>query len=282
MTTSSADFFVKHEFLLRRLHSLSGLIPVGAYMCVHLVVNASLLNGTATYQNFVNQIHSLGAILPLVEWTFIFLPIIFHAVLGFWIIATGRSNTDQYRYVNNWRYTLQRITGMIAVVYIFMHVFHLHGWFHTDWWLSNVAEPLGMAQFRPYNAGSTLAEAMSGFIWPVFYLIGITASVFHLANGIWTMGITWGVWTTPRSQQWATYVCGGFGAVLLMVGIAALVAPMNLDVEDAREVEDAMYKARVESREIEPNEHKRSAPLEAEASETNTSGQAATTGTPTH
>lgn len=271
MTTSSVDFFAKHDFLIRRLHSLCGLVPVGAYMVVHLIVNASLLNGTATYQNFVNQIHSLGAVLPLVEWLFIFLPIIFHAALGFWIIGTGRSNTDQYRYTNNWRYTLQRVTGMIAVVYIFMHVFHLHGWFHSDWWLENIAKPWGMAQFRPYNAGSTLSIAMSsfgGFVWPLFYLIGITACVFHLANGIWTMGITWGVWTSPKAQRWATYVCSGFGAFLLLVGIAALVAPMQLDPEKAREVEDAMYDARVTAREIEHDPHKKSPPLgetEAEA-----------------
>jgi succinate dehydrogenase / fumarate reductase, cytochrome b subunit len=264
MNTSSTDFLVKHDFLLRRLHSLSGLIPVGAYMVVHLVVNASLLNGPATYQNLVNQIHSLGAALPIVEWTFIFIPIIFHAALGFWIISTGRSNTDQYRYVNNWRYTMQRVTGMIAFVYIFLHVFHLHGWFQNDWWFANVAEPLGMAQFRPYNAASTLSAAMSGYVWPLFYFVGITASVFHFANGIWTMGITWGVWTSPRAQRTATYVCAAGGTLLLLVGLAALIAPIQTDVDEARAIEDAMYESRVLAREIEPDRHKRALPAGAE------------------
>ena len=38
---SSAGFLARNEFLLRRLHSLSGLIPVGAYMVVHLLTNAT-------------------------------------------------------------------------------------------------------------------------------------------------------------------------------------------------------------------------------------------------
>ncbi len=248
---------MRHEFLIRRLHSLSGLIPVGAYMTVHLLVNSSLMNGPASFQTNVNQIHSLGSALPLVEWTFIFLPILFHAAVGVWIIRTGKSNHDNYRYVSNWRYTLQRATGVIAVFFIFFHVFHLHGWFHGEWWLSRVAEPLGMAQFRPYNAASTLAEALSGYVWPVFYLVGVAASVFHLANGIWTMGITWGVWISPAAQLRASYVCAAGGALLLMVGISALVAAMRIDPVEARAIEDGIYDARVTAREIEPNEHKR-------------------------
>ncbi len=257
MSPSSLDFFTKHEFLIRRLHSLSGLIPVGAYMTVHLIVNASLLNGAGSFQHNVNQIHSLGAILPVVEWTFIFLPIIFHAVVGVWIIRTGKSNHDNYRYVSNWRYTLQRWTGVIAILFIFFHVFHLHGWFHGNWWLSKVAEPLGMAQFRPYSAASTLATALGGYVWPVFYLVGIVACVFHLANGIWTMGITWGVWISPKSQTRASYICAAGGVLLLMVGLSALFAAKQIDVEEAREVEDAMYDARVASGEIVATPHKR-------------------------
>lgn len=274
MSASSQDFFTKHEFLIRRLHSLSGLIPVGAYMTVHLTVNASILNGAGSFQANVNQIHSLGAILPVVEWLFIFAPIIFHAAVGIWIIRTGKSNTDNYRYVSNWRYSLQRWTGVIAVFFIFFHVFHLHGWFHNEWWLKNIAEPLGMAQFRPYSAASTLGSAMSGFVWPIFYVVGVTSSVFHLANGIWTMGITWGVWLTPKAQRNASYVCSAFGVVLLVIGLSALTAVTQVDVEEARAIEDAMYDAKVKTGEIKANPEKRWQ-AETELDEDGESGEAA-------
>jgi succinate dehydrogenase / fumarate reductase, cytochrome b subunit len=53
-------FLERNEFLLRRLHSLSGIVPVGAYMVVHLLTNASVLDGAATFQRRVYAIHSLG------------------------------------------------------------------------------------------------------------------------------------------------------------------------------------------------------------------------------
>jgi succinate dehydrogenase / fumarate reductase, cytochrome b subunit len=258
MSVAATSFFGRHDFLIRRLHSLSGLIPVGAYMVVHLLVNSTIINGPGAFQNNVNQIHSLGLVLPAVEWGFIFIPLLFHMLVGLWIIRTGKPNHDQYRYVSNWRYTWQRWTGVIATVFILLHVFHLHGWFHAEWWMRNVAEPLGMAKFRPYNAASTLALAMSGYVWPVFYVVGVLASCFHLANGIWTMGITWGVWVSPRAQRGASTVCAVFGVLLAFLGLSTILTVTWLDVEHARTVEDAMYNQKVETGEIIPNTHKRS------------------------
>ena len=79
--TAPMNFFQQHEFLIRRIHSLSGLIPVGAYMCVHLLTNSLTGWGVEPFQNAVYQIHSLGPLLPLVEWGFIFLPILFSILL---------------------------------------------------------------------------------------------------------------------------------------------------------------------------------------------------------
>src|SRR6186997_3187330 len=104
----------RHEFLIRRLHSLSGLIPVGAYMVVHLLTNASVVDSPNAFQRAVYQIHSFGGLLPAIEWIFIFIPILFHAIIGVVIIRGGLPNSGTYRYGKNIRYTLQRATGMIA------------------------------------------------------------------------------------------------------------------------------------------------------------------------
>ncbi len=234
-------FFYRHEFAIRRLHSLSGIVPLGAYMAVHLTTNASLLNGVPTFQRAVMQIHSLGAALPLVEWGFIFLPLLFHAIIGVWIVRTGKSNVSRYNYAANRRYVWQRWTGLIAFVFLMVHVFHLHGWFHFKPWLEYVAEPLGMAKFRPYNAASTLAEAMDGVIWPAFYLAGVLSCVFHLANGLWTAGITWGLWITPQAQARATKICVVLGLGLAVVGTSAWWAAISVDPVSAIEIENQMY-----------------------------------------
>jgi len=241
--TPQGSFLERNEFLLRRLHSLSGIIPVGAYMVIHLLTNASVLDGPATFQRRVYAIHSLGAVLPLVEWTFIFLPLLYHAIYGVLIVRGAAPNSSTYKYSGNVRYTLQRATGMIAFVFIFWHVFHMHGWFHFEAWEKGVAEPLKGAMFRPYNAASTAAAAMQlSLIVPILYAIGVLSCVFRLANGIWTFGITWGIWVTPAAQRWATAACLVFGVLLAAVSMGALGGfAFGVDPKEAREVENIMY-----------------------------------------
>ena len=51
---AGGSFLERNEFLLRRLHSLSGIVPVGAYMVIHLITNASVLDSPATFQRSVD------------------------------------------------------------------------------------------------------------------------------------------------------------------------------------------------------------------------------------
>ena len=249
---SPSSFLTRNEFLIRRLHSLSGMIPVGAYMVIHLLTNATVLDSPATFQKNVYSIHSLGVILPLVEWVFIFLPILFHAIVGVLIIRGSLPNNSTYKYTSNLRYTLQRATGMIAFAFIMWHVFHMHGWFHGEAWQKTIAG-LGGGMFSPENAASTGAEAMrvSMPLVPILYAIGVLSCVFHLANGIWTFGITWGIWVTPQAQRWATVACLIFGIGLGIVSMSALAGfAFVVDPKAAKVAEDNMYEKKKDSGEL--------------------------------
>jgi succinate dehydrogenase / fumarate reductase cytochrome b subunit len=61
---------------------------------------------------------------------------------------------------------------------------------------------------------------------PIFiiYVIGITATVWHLANGLWLFLVDWGITIGERAQRLTGYACIAFGVVLLLVGINAAVA----------------------------------------------------------
>jgi succinate dehydrogenase / fumarate reductase, cytochrome b subunit len=223
----TGSFFGRHDFLIRRLHSLSGLVPVGAYMVVHLLTNASVIAGPRAFQQNVDMIHSLGPILPLVEWTFIFIPLLFHGIIGLFIIRSGESNASAYPYGKNIRYFLQRATGMIAMVFIGWHVWHLH----------HYGKPVGGGNFVVDHATSSTAEALGSIVVQVGYVIGMLSCVFHLANGLWTMGITWGVWTSPAAQRRADYVCIGFGVLLAIVGLTAVGGFASVDRAEAEKYE---------------------------------------------
>ncbi|MBN2291270.1 MAG: succinate dehydrogenase cytochrome b558 subunit [Pirellulales bacterium] len=232
MSNDLASLFGRHEFVIRRLHSLTGLVPIGGYLIFHLATNAAIIDGPDAYQHRADQIHKLGETTILfLEWSLIFLPILFHGVVGVLIVTRGKRNVIQYPYVENWRYTLQRWTGVIAFVFILWHVFHMHGWFRWHWWVDDLAKPLGGAQFDPAHAALTAGMAMQASpLVSVFFVIGILACVYHLANGIWTMGITWGAWTSPHAQQKATLPCAALGLALVVLGMLAWYAMLTVEV----------------------------------------------------
>ena len=234
MSESSPSFLERHQFLIYRLFSLAGLIPVGAFLAVHLLTNSSILAGDdgRTFQSRVDMIHSLGPLLVPIEWLFIFLPMLFHAAVGFVIIANGMPNVGSYPYVGNVRYTLQRATGMIAFAFIVWHIMQLH-------WLG---KPFGGGRFDPHHAASTAAEALQPMLVAILYAIGVLSTVFHFSNGLWTMGITWGVWTSPAAMRRANIVSIVVGLGLAAAGLGALGGMRSLDIGKAREAETWMEK----------------------------------------
>ncbi len=241
MSDSSPSFLSRHQFLIYRLFSLSGLIPVGAFLAVHLLTNASVNAGAGVFQSRVDMIHSLGEnLLPVVEWLFIFLPMIFHATVGFVIIANGLPNIGSYPYVGNVRYTLQRATGMIAFFFIIGHVIHLH-------WMGR---PLGGGQFDPHAATSSAAVAIHPILSTLLYAVGVLCAVFHFANGLWTLGITWGIWTSPAAMRRANAVSVVIGVALAAAGLSSIVSLRSIGgdpqkLEQARRIERAMDEDRV-------------------------------------
>jgi succinate dehydrogenase / fumarate reductase cytochrome b subunit len=133
------SFLDKHHFLLRRLHSLTGIVPIGVFLIAHLVTNSSLawgafaLRGEPTKepgvlpggaQYFQEEVLWINSEIPhlfLIEIT-LWLAIGFHSVLGVYYATTGKRNTKNYAYQDNWRYTLQRISGYLGILFIFYHI----------------------------------------------------------------------------------------------------------------------------------------------------------------
>jgi succinate dehydrogenase / fumarate reductase cytochrome b subunit len=76
------------------------------------------------------------------------------------------------------------------------------------------------------------------------YAIGVIATVYHFANGLWSLGITWGLWTSPAAMQRANWLSLAVGLGLGAAGLGALGGMRSIDVEKAKEVETRMYKAR--------------------------------------
>jgi succinate dehydrogenase/fumarate reductase cytochrome b subunit (b558 family) len=134
-------------FLLRRLHSLLGIFPLGLFLFNHLLTNSTAMISAEFFEEKVKLIHMLGPLLPIVEAVLIFVPLSLHIALGIYIATQGKIEISGLPYRRNYAYAFQRWTGWIALVYIAYHVIHLR--FMHDMH----AEPFSLVLARMFNEG---------------------------------------------------------------------------------------------------------------------------------
>jgi succinate dehydrogenase / fumarate reductase cytochrome b subunit len=207
---------LSRTFILRKLHQLSGIVPLGVFLLEHFYTNSKAINGAEHFNTAVAELQAIPYIL-LIEIGGIFIPLIYHAVYGLVITMEARPNNLAYPYPRNWFYLVQRITGIVLFFFIAFHVLNFR--FGMIPGLNTIS-----VAHRPDLAFDIVSREFR--IVPIFiiYMIGITATVWHLANGLWLFMVDWGITIGERSQRVAGYACLGFGVVLLLVGINAAVA----------------------------------------------------------
>ena len=207
---------LSRTFILRKLHQLSGIMPLGLFLLEHFYTNSKALTGAADFNNAVKDLQSIPYIL-FVEIGGIFIPLIYHAVYGLVITMEARPNNLNYPYPRNWFYLIQRITGVILFFFITFHVLNFRFGLVPGLNTISVAHSPEMA----FDIVSREFHMVSIFL---IYMVGITATVWHLANGIWLFLVDWGITIGERAQRLTGYACIGFGVFLLLVGINAAVA----------------------------------------------------------
>ncbi len=198
------------SFVWRKLHSLLGIVPIGAFLLEHLISNFEALGGPVRYGEQVKFLNSLPLVRVL-EWVFIFLPILYHGIYGLYIWLRGKANVVYYPWSGNWMYLAQRYTGIVAFVYIGYHV----------------ATERFMGVDLPHNPGAAFYkvqhELMNPWILAV-YVIAMIAVCWHFAYGVWLFAAKWGITPGVKSRRRFAYVCAVFGVLLCAMGLASIWA----------------------------------------------------------
>lgn len=204
----------RRHFLLRRLHSLSGVLPVGVFLVLHLWTNARALQGQQRYDDVVAGIARMPYA-GVLDIGLIILPLAFHAVYGVVLAFGARHNVGKYPYSRNWMYTMQRVTGILALLFIGFHL--------SEYWLKRWLGQMSPEQLYPAlcaNLSSTWGGVpLIGFI----YLVGIAASVIHFANGLWGFCFSWGITVSRRAQATAAWVFGLVGLGIFLLGANTVI-----------------------------------------------------------
>lgn len=204
----------RRAFVLRKLHSLIGVVPLGAFLVVHLWTNASALQGPAAHEAAMAT--SWGA--PFRAFLIglgLYLPLAFHALWGLRRTLDSRPTRRPPAGSRHTGYVLQRATGLLLLVFIVVHVAELH----------LLGE--GGAE-HPGDHFDRLCRLLSathgGIPWrAAFYLTGLAAAAYHLANGLRAFCSGWGITRSRRAARRLGVLWAAVGLLLFYVGASTVI-----------------------------------------------------------
>ncbi|MGV1143365.1 succinate dehydrogenase [Staphylococcus aureus] len=200
----------KNEFYLRRIHSLLGIIPIGAFLVVHLLVNHQATQGAEAF----NKASNFMVIITISNYCRIFIYIHSVVISRFvWYTHCIYSKRKCWTLLNfrNWMFFFQRVSGILTFIFIGIHLWQTR---------------LQKAFYGKEVNYDLMHETLQHPGWAIFYIICIIAVVFHFANGLWSFLVTWGGLQSPKSQRVFTWVSLIVFLVISYIGVTAIIAFM--------------------------------------------------------
>jgi succinate dehydrogenase / fumarate reductase cytochrome b subunit len=207
---------LSRTFLLRKLHQLTGIVPLGLFFFVHMYTNSTAMSGASVFNEHVRDIHHMPYLI-FIEIFGIFLPLLFHSVYGVIISSEARFNPLGYGYARNWFYVFQRATGIFLFFFLLFHILN----FRFGLIPGLNLEPIAGNADRAFAIVSREFQN-TGIL--IVYILGVVATAWHLAYGFWLFAVDWGIVIGEKAQRITLYACVGLSIFLSAVGINAAVS----------------------------------------------------------
>lgn len=202
----------RENYVWHRVHSITGVMPVGYYMVQHLALNTFSIAGPDKFNAVIEFFEGMPKhFLLALEVAMIWLPLLFHAIYGCFIISRAENNylTTKYKWSQNRMFFLQRVSGGAIFFFLIYHVFS--------------------TTFQKYKSGSAdiikypaMSEHFHHPIILAVYVLGILGASYHLAYGIWNFCIRWGITVTEAAQQRIQKISAVLFVAITLMGWVAL------------------------------------------------------------
>jgi succinate dehydrogenase / fumarate reductase, cytochrome b subunit len=206
-------------WVAKKIHSFVGVVPLGVYLVLHLTRNVSSLAGpeafdAAVRNTWTQPINYLWVVL------LVYLPLAFHSLYGIKLMMESEK-TSVFKHFNleNVRYFFQRLSGLGVLGFLCAHIFLTRVHVSMGWLQDANTNPDGQATYAYF--ATHMWDFAKGTV--VVYALGVLGTVYHLANGLSTFCISWGITTGKKSIKTAEIVALVFGLFLLALGYAAIV-----------------------------------------------------------
>lgn len=199
---------IRNTYGWKKFFSLVGVLPLGFFVVLHFFTN--------NYSNFGPEVYD-AKLAASRDWPFynvlvivgIYLPLFFHAIYGLFLAGkTAKAwNNTAWPYFNNLKYSLQRLSGVGLLLFLPAHLVKskiLPAWEGTP------------ADFALMN------EGMSDPVTLAVYCLGVLGVSFHLANGLWSWTVTWGICVSERSQKLMQTISFVLFVAFVLLGMNAI------------------------------------------------------------
>lgn len=199
----------RSSFLRSRLGSLLAVAPLGVWTVVHLWNNLSAFRGAEAWQADVTEYRhpiaffaaSLVALLPLA----------LHTVWGVARLFTSRPNNVRYPTFANLKYLLQRLSAIGVLLFLGAHL-----------WKAMLSPRLMHGRAETFADISTTMHHHLPTL--VVYVLGVLGVAYHLANGVQTFTMGWGIVTSRAALKRLEKLIVLFFLLLLGMGWAGVYA----------------------------------------------------------
>ena len=195
---------------LSRTFSLLGILPLGGFLLIHLMINASALNGPDAFRQAVELTHRVPA-LAVFEWCFVMVPLAIHGMMGLWMTIARRSLAIP-RPTSPAIRSAVRATGVLTMAFVVTHLPELG--------FSWLGIRLGGGELATV-LDRDLSSTWLGLPWRgVWYLAGTAAAAFHFVAGAWGL---FSSFRPSRSRTWSRWAIATMGLALWIAAADAIV-----------------------------------------------------------
>jgi succinate dehydrogenase / fumarate reductase, cytochrome b subunit len=167
------------SFLRARAGSFLAVMPLSIWTIAHLWQNLAAFQGASAWQSAVTEhAHPLA---HLFTSFLVLAPLLLHTVWGITRLASVRPNIVQYNFFSNLKYLLQRLSAVGLMLFLGAHI-----------WLAMLHPRLVEGHAEAFAHISHEMHLPYGPTLPV-YVLGSLGVAYHLANGISTFAMGWGL-----------------------------------------------------------------------------------------
>jgi succinate dehydrogenase / fumarate reductase cytochrome b subunit len=173
-------------FLRSRLGSLLAVVPLALWTVVHLWNNLAAFRGGEAWEHAVTEY--THPVAQLATGIVVLLPLVLHSAWGVGRLLSTRPNNLRYSFYANLKYLLQRLSAVGLLLFLGAHL-----------WLAMLKPRLQEGHAEPF---ADIAHQMRTHVPTLaVYLLGTLALAYHLANGVETFAMGWGLVSSRRALK---------------------------------------------------------------------------------